>query len=413
MTINSKNNYTARRRVILIFSTYALRFAGQGISFFLFARALGAEKFGFVVAALAIFSPISPLVDMGAYSIVSRDIALGRHPPDVISENLTTMIVTLPLALAGALLFSHITNPQLNLLTTFLIGLAYLLISRTSLLLAAIQNTIDARIPVIAIEGISAALLIALGIIGLFYPYHLVEWATAYASVGIFITFLSLILIRRYIGDFVMNKWPNLQRLKEGLTFSFGSTFQYIYTDIDKVILLKFSTATLTGVFGMSSRISTLSLIPIGAFYSLYYPRFMKSGHGIDIPIYKLLLKVLTMSTVYSIFLFVLFKIFSPLIPFLLGSSYSQVPWLLNTLIFSIIFQVFQTPFADAITGMGHQIYRTCIQAFICIIALCAGLTLIPGQAVLGAVRMNIIIHGTLLFLYIFFYFYLSRRKLR
>ncbi|GAA5503399.1 hypothetical protein Dxin01_03156 [Deinococcus xinjiangensis] len=403
-----------KKRTVLILSTYALRLLGQGVSFFLFARALGAQNFGFVVATLAIFSPLSPLVDMGAYSLVSRDIALGRNPLQVIGENLTMMLFTLPLAMCGALLFAHLTNPSLNLSLLFMIGLAYLLISRTSLLLAAIQNTVNQRIPVIAVEAVSAFLLVGLGLFGLVYHYTLLQWSIVYMSIGLFILTISFILIRRSIGAFKLNHWPTLGRIGEGLSFSLGNTFQFIYTDIDKVILLKFATAQLTGVFGMTSRIGSLALIPIGAVYSMFYPRFMRSGHGIDIPISRLLMRVLTLALVYSALVILGIFLLSPIIPRFLGHEYAQVPSLLKVLTISIIFQIFQTPFADAITGMGFQIYRTVIQGIMCIFAVVGGILVIPANPLYGVLKLNVVVHGTLLALYVITYFILfleMRRK--
>lgn len=202
-----------------------------------------------------------------------------------------------------------------------------------------------------------------------------------------------------------------MKRIKEGLNFSAGNSFQYVYTDIDKVVLLRFASADLTGVYGMTARIGTVFLIPIGAVYSLFYPRFMRSGHGLDIPIGKLLARVLALSTVYaSLTLIGVFAV-AGFIPRLLGRDYADVPGLLKILVISVVFQIFQTPFADAITGLGHQIYRTALQGGACVIALVATLMLIPGHPKYGVIEANLIVHGTLLLLYIGCYAYLVRSR--
>lgn len=400
-----------KRRIATILATYALRLAGQGIAFFLFAKVLGAGNFGYVVAALAILSPISPFVDMGAYSIVSRDIALGLKPIDVISENLTLMLVTLPSGIAVAVLFSHFTNPDANPFVLLMISIAYLSISRTSSLLAAIQNTMVQKIPVIWVEAVSAVSLVSIGIFGLVYGYSLVYWSVAYAITGLTVIFLSLILIRRYVGSFRLNFWPNAKRIKEGFTFSFGNSFQYIYTDVDKVILLRFASADLTGVYGMATRIASVALIPIGAVYSIFYPRFMKSGHGLDIPIRKLLGRVLIFSGGYAAVAVLTLLSSAALIPRLLGSGYAAVPGIIHILIISVAFQIFQTPFADTITGLGFQTYRTLLQGIACVVALSAAVILIPGNPRYGVVEANLIVHGSLLFMYMFVCFLLLNRR--
>lgn len=408
----SSQSTNGKIRIAIILSTYALRLAGQGVAFFLFARALGAENFGYIVAALAVLSPISPFVDMGAYSIVSRDIALGRDPLLVIDENLTTMLFTFPAGLLLAVIFAHIANPGTNLVVLLMIGIAYLSLSRTSLLLAAIQNTMNHRIPVIFIEAVSAVLLVLLGIYGIVCGYTLFQWAFAYFIIGICVLFLSLLMIRKYVGKFSLKHWPNVKRIKEGLTFSTGNSFQYVYTDIDKVVLLRFATADLTGVYGMTTRIGSVFLIPIGAVYSLFYPRFIRSGHNLDIPIEKLLVRVLAISAAYSAATFIGVSVISNLIPRFLGEDYLDVPGLLKVLVISVIFQIFQTPFADAITGFGYQIYRTAIQGSACVIALLSTLVLIPGNPKYGVLHANLIVHGFLLLAYITAYLYLRKTKI-
>ena len=399
-----------KRRVVTILSTYALRLAGQGIAFFLFARVLGAGNFGYVVAALAILSPISPFVDMGAYSIVSRDIALGLKPIDVIGENLTLMLVTLPLGIVAAVLISHFTNPDANSLVLSMISIAYLSISRTSSLLAAIQNTMVQKIPVIWVEAVSAVLLVSIGIFGLVYGYSLVYWSIAYALTGLIVVCLSIILVKRYIGAFRLNLWPNAKRIREGLTFSVGNSFQYIYTDVDKVILLRFASADLTGIYGMATRIGSIALIPIGAVYSIFYPRFMKSGYGLDIPIRKLLGRVLVFSGGYAVIAVLILLSSAALIPRLLGPGYAAVPGIVHILTISVAFQIFQTPFADTITGLGFQTYRTLLQGIACVIALSAAFVLIPGNPKYGVVEANLIVHGSLLFMYMSVSFLLLKR---
>lgn len=399
-----------KRRIVTILLTYALRLAGQGIAFFLFARVLGAGNFGYVVAALAILSPISPFVDMGAYSIVSRDIALGHSPIDVISENLTLMLLTLPLGIAVSVLISHFTNPNANLLVILMISIAYLSISRTSSLLAAIQNTMTQKIPVIWVEAVSAILLVSIGIFGLIYGYSLLYWSISYAFTGLTVVFLSLFLIKKYIGEFQLNFWPNAKRIKEGFTFSVGNSFQYIYTDVDKVVLLRFASADLTGVYGMATRIGSIALIPIGAVYSIFYPRFMKSGHGLDIPIRKLLGRVLVFSSGYAVIAVLVLLSSVALIPRLLGPGYAAVPGIIHILTISVAFQIFQTPFADTITGLGFQTYRTLLQGIACVIALSAAFILIPGNPRYGVVEANLIVHGSLLLMYVFVSFHLLRR---
>ena len=412
--MEEKQQFTQpRRRMLIILITYALRLVGQGLAFLLFAKVLGAQNFGYVVASLAIYSPISPLVDMGAYSIVSRDISLGREPLKVISENLTLMIITLPLGLIISVLLAHALNPSLNITVVFLIGVAYLLISRNSLLLAAIQNTMTQRIPIIAVEASSALLLTALGTIGLKIHYSLLLWSCLYACIGITLTLASIILISSFVGRIQFNLWPNKKRIYEGLSFSFGSTFQYIYTDVDKSILLRYSSAATTGVYGMTSRIATILLIPIGAVYSLFYPRFMRSGHNLDIPINKLLQRVLIISSIYTIIVGFTILVLSHLVPLIIGPQYSNVPNLLKLLTGAIIFQIFQIPFADAITGMGHQNYRTVLQGVTCVVAITANLFFTPGDTTFGVVKANLVIHGTLLALYISTYFFVYKKFLK
>lgn len=397
----------SRKQISVIMGTYGLRLLGQGVAFFLFARALEPAGFGYVTAALAILGPLSPLVDMGAYSIVSRDIALGRKPAAVVGENLRVMLVSFPLGLLAGFLIAGALYGRQTLVVFVLVGVGYLLLSRTSLLLAAVQNTVQQRVPVVLVEGLASVSLLALGLYGVWAGYSLLTWATCYALVGIATALAALMVLRRSLGS-LSGPLPSRLRLQEGLTFSLGNSFQYLYLELDKILLLRFAVPALTGVYGISSRVAGVSLMPIGAVYSLFYPQFMQLGHDRR-SLQGLLKNTLLLATGYSALAAVGLYVLSLFLPALLGDGYGSVRSFLMPLIMVVVFQVFQTPFADALTGMGRQAVRTALQGAASVLALSAGLLLIPPDPAAGVIATATVVHGSLLIAYIAAYFRLRR----
>lgn len=346
---------------------------------------------------------------MGAYSIVSRDIALGRHPGKVVGENLKVVLLTFPLGLLACLVVSDLLYGSDGLLVFGLIGVGYLLLSRTSLLLAAVQNTVQVKVPVIAVEAVVALSLLSLGGYGMAFGYSLFAWAVTYALIGVSGALVAGTVLRRSLGD-IKAPFPSMGRISEGLVFSMGNSFQYLYLELDKILLFRYANSALTGVYAASTRIVTVALMPIGAVYSLFYPRFMQVGHD-RAALSALLHRVVLIAAGYGLIMALCFIALSNFLPGLLGEGYARVRTFLLYLSGVVFLQVMQTPFADALTGRGHQAVRTLLQGSASVVALGAGLLFIPGDPTSGVIKTVFTVHGYLLLAYVLSYGLIMRRK--
>ncbi|OOV14672.1 hypothetical protein BXU09_08375 [Deinococcus sp. LM3] len=394
------------KQITKIFLAYGLRLAGQGLSFFLFAKALGANDFGYVIGMLAILGPLSPFVDLGAYSIISRDISLGRNPEKVVAENIKMVFLLMPVGILVALILFYLAYGTENLWIGLFVGIGYLLTSRLSLVMSSIQTTTESRVPFLFLESVSAISMTLLGIYGILRGIRLNEWALLYALSGTVFSLVSLIYLNR---EFKILEKSNIspRRLKDGLVFSLGSAFQYSYQDMDKIILARTYDPAVVGAYGISSRIASVALIPIGAIYSIFYPRFIQAGEK-----YKettsLLKRVLLISSVYSLIISIAVYCLSLFVNDVLGKGYEDSSTYLRYLSIPIVLQVYQIPFADAITGMGRQDIRTAVQGCSVVAAILIGVVLIPLNSIGGVLVSITALHALILLFYLTIYFRLS-----
>lgn len=394
------------KQITKIFLAYGLRLTGQGLSFFLFAKALGAKDFGYVIGMLAILGPISPFVDLGAYSIISRDISLGKSPGEVIAENIKMIFLLLPFGILTSLILFYLIYGTDNLGISVFIGIGYLLTSRLSLVMSSIQSTTESRVPFLLLEFVSAFSMICLGFYGIFNEIKLNDWALLYSLSGVVFSFISLVYLNREFKIIKKSK-ISLERLKEGLVFSLGNAFQYGYQDMDKIILARTYDSATVGAYGVSSRIAAVALIPIGAIYSIFYPRFIQVGENYQ-GISTLLKRVLLISSMYSLIIFGIIYCMSFFVNDLLGEGYDNSSVYLKFLSIPIVLQVYQVPFADAITGMGRQDIRTTVQGFSVAAAILIGIIFIPLNSISGVLISLTALHTLILLSYITAYFRLS-----
>lgn len=251
--------------------------------------------------------------------------------------------------------------------------------------------------------------LLSLGAYGMAFGYSLFDWAVAYALIGVSGALVAGTVLRRSLGN-INAPFPSISRVREGLVFSMGTSFQYLYLELDKILLLRYSDAALTGVYAVSTRIVTVALTPIGAVYSLFYPRFMQVGRD-RTALNSLLRRVLLIAAGYGLVMVLCFIVLSHFLPGLLGEGYAGVRTFLLYLSGVVVLQVMQTPFADALTGSGHQAARTVLQGSASAVALGAGLLFIPGDPASGVIKAVFIVHGYLLLAYALSYGLISRRK--
>lgn len=400
----------ARGRFFFIFITNILRAAGQGISFFLIARGLGSNDFGKVVASLAILGPIGPFVDLGSYSILSRDIALGGNPLHLISENTRLLGFTITIGLLVGAIICILLHIDVGLIVFLLIGLGYYLISRTSLMLSSLQTASEHFKGIVWLEITSVVVQILIALYIFKFHSSLFQWAQLYSLAGILNILLANLFIRRNFGKIIYIGKVQFSRIREGMIFSVGTSSQFIYTDIDKIYTSKFSSLSITGNYGLAARFITLALIPIGAFNTFMYPRLITAAQkGMHILWRQVGLSIVVCAG-YALIASIILYIASSYIKVFMGQSYSIAGYYLVGLIVSFCLQVVQNPFADLLTSIRAQKARSSIQLLVAVTSIITTYIFISKNNYYGMIYANAFINIILFLLMVICAIALSRR---
>jgi O-antigen/teichoic acid export membrane protein len=222
------------------------------------------------------------------------------------------------------------------------------------------------------------------------------EWTTAYvlgaAACSVY-AFLRTSVTAGRIEICAQQAWRDLP---ESSLFAISTSSATIYNDLDKTMVAKLSTFTAAGLYGAAYRIIDVSLVPVRAMLSAAYPEFFRLGA--DGPAatrryaYKLIKRALPFGAVITIGLLIC----APVIPHVLGSSYSTAVEALRWLALIPLLRCVHIFLADGLTGAGYQGRRTAVQVGVGILNALLNVYFIRHWSWRGAAWTSLICDATL-----------------
>jgi len=155
--------------------------------------------------------------------------------------------------------------------------------------------------------------------------------------------------------------------------------------DIDKTMLTKFASLEATGIFSVAQRVVSMVFLPVMAFLGAVYPRFVNLDNNGYFKSRRLAFRIIPIISAYSLVAVLTVWGFAPLLVGIIGEEFTDAVIAIRILGVLIIIQGLQYPFADALTGSGHQKIRTYGQISILILNIVMNLALIPNFGWVGA----------------------------
>lgn len=218
-------------------------------------------------------------------------------------------------------------------------------------------------------------------------------WLYLYISFSLLSFFLSLLIVKFEFYKFYKEKQKvEKDHIKDGVYYSIGLSSQGIYNDIDKVILGKFSGTYSTGIYGFSYKILDVIFVPLKALLTVSFPKFMKIGRENPQKLNKLLLKQISIS--YGYLLFISFSVYL-IVPYIINYFFKEkygesIPIIYY--LFPILFlRITNYLVADYITGTGNQKIRSYIQMFVAALNIIVSIMLIKKYGINGAILASYI----------------------
>ncbi|KJS22724.1 MAG: hypothetical protein VR72_04110 [Clostridiaceae bacterium BRH_c20a] len=372
----------------------------QGLYIILLARTLGVEQFGVYAGALALVFILSPFAGWGSGKLLIMHVA--RNPASfpvywgnaLIAVWVSGCIFTLIILLIGP---SILPNMSLNILilmaiTEFFFGKLYEISTEVFQAHELLLMTAKLNILINALRFGAVVVFINFA-----SQTTLYLWIWCYLLSTILAALIGLFMVHLKFGAprpcLILLK----RNYKDGFYFALGLASYSIYNDIDKTMLLKFSSSEATGIYTIAYRIIAMAFLPVMALLNSCYAHFFKEGNQGIKESFKFAKRLLPFSVSYGIVAVLVLIAFAPIIPFLLGKDYNQSVEAIRWLSLLVLFQSIYYFLADALTGAGYQKVRSAIQMGAALLNVCLNLLLIPLYSWKGAIWASITTDGVLI----------------
>jgi O-antigen/teichoic acid export membrane protein len=184
--------------------------------------------------------------------------------------------------------------------------------------------------------------------------------------------------------------------LREGFFFSLGISSKSIYTDIDKTMLLRLTTADVTGIYTGAYRVVNMAFTPVQALLSASYARFFQAGEAGVKGSLAVAKRLLPLALGYGLIIGIAMFLAAPLLPLILGSDFAASVDALRWLALLPFIQASHYLLADTLTGAGLQGWRSAVQVAIAVLNVILNLWLIPLYSWQGAALATLISEGAM-----------------
>jgi O-antigen/teichoic acid export membrane protein len=377
----------------------------QGLYFILLARALGAEGFGSFAGALALVTILAPFSGWGAGNILIMRVA--RDPaayPLCIGNALLTIAVSGSALILVALGINHwLLSAAISWPVLLMIAFSELLFYRFAELVGQAFQAFERLAVTARVFVLTSALRLAavIGFLALSDARTVEAWVWWYAGATLISSALSLSTALVVLGRprFAPSAIPS--QFREGFFFSLGIASKSVYTDIDKTMLLRLTTAEITGIYTAAYRVITMAFTPVHALLSAAYAKFFRAGESGIKGSLGFALRLMPIALGYGLIVGVAMFLAAPLLPLVLGSDFQASVNALRWLAFLPFIQSFHYLLADALTGAGLQGWRSTVQVVIAVLNAILNLWLIPLYSWQGAALATLICEGIMGLLFV------------
>jgi O-antigen/teichoic acid export membrane protein len=366
----------------------SLALAGRMVYFVIVAHVLGPAGYGTFVACTALMAIMSPFASFGTGHVMVKYGARDRN--------------ALPIYLGNALLVTAGFGSLLTLLVLFVrpmvlpasvtmemlvvVAIAELLGTQMTNLCRQTFQALDQgrRFAQLLAIATGARLLAALLLLAASTRTP-TAWAYLYAASSALTLIVGLFGLSRY------GALPRLQlglifpSLREGAQFATVEASQSIYCGIDKTMLARLSSVEAAAIYAVANRFIDTAMLPVGSLAEATYPEFFRKGmHGVA-STFAFARRIIRRSFVYGIAAAVIMFLAAQLVPLIMGRAYVESAAALRWLCFLPLLRSGHSFLTDTLTGAGHQLQRTLLDAGAAVFNVGLNLWIIRAYAWRGA----------------------------
>jgi O-antigen/teichoic acid export membrane protein len=369
------------------------------VYFIVIARLLGVLQYGIVVGAFALVNLVGQYSRLGTGMVFLRYVSADRQQFAVYWGNVLVVTLTLGSFLTLLLhwLAPHLVDPASASIVAFTaIGSVLceqLTISATQVFQAFEKMRITAVLNLLTSLARAVAAVVMLLLL-----HHAMAWQWAIASmaVSILVTIGAIITVTIQFG--LPRFKPRLfrERAAEGFEYAFAGSTTSAYDDLDKTMLSHYGMSVENGIYAMAYRIIDMATMPIVSIQLAAEPRLFQLGAISLQGTAQLGRRLLVRSVLLSLATALLLFIFAPVVPFIVGRSFSEGVVALRWLCLIPVFRSVHHITGSVLTCAGLQRYRTATQVAAALMNFSVNLWLIPRYGWHGAAWTSLLTDGTL-----------------
>lgn len=381
-------------------------FLGQGVSvvcqagyFICLGRLLGATEYGIYVGAVALVALLAQYSALGSHSVFLRYVSPEPRNFPRYWANVVVTTMSLGSIFAAVLTWAgpHVSHFCSHGMLAC-IALGDCVCAQLTLGAGRVFQALE-RMRVTAFLNLLTNMLRALLAGTLLWSVHHAsarQWVVATLLVSIVAAITAVALVTKCFGKPEPSGRLLRARASEGLVFALSYSTGGVLNDVDKAMLGHYGMNMANGIYSMAYRMVDACMMPIGAVHSAAFPRFFRKGVNGAQSTCAFAQRILKRTAPTGLLLALLMFIVAPLIPHVVGRSFSQSTVALRWLCLLPLFRSFHMSAGDALTGAGHQKLRLSTQTCVALLNFGANLYLIPHYGWLGAAWSSLGTDGTL-----------------
>jgi len=371
----------------------------QGAYFILLARLLGPIEYGIYAGVFAMVTILSVYSTLGSQFTFLRHVSPAPENFALYWGNVLVSTLTLGSFFAGLLVWTvphlaHSYSWRLVLCAAAGDCLCVQLADASSRVFQAFEKmrtTAFLKLLTNLLRALLAGFL-------LWHQHHATaqQWVVATLTVSFAVACTALALVTWCYGKPAFSLRLLRQRCGEGAAFAVSDSAAGIYNNFDKGMLGHYGMNAANGIYTMAYRVVDVCTVPMLAIHAAAFPGFFRKGIGGVQETTAYALRILKRTGPMALLFAVAMALGAPVIPHLIGKSFSDSVLALRWLCLLPLFRSFQYSAGDALTGAGHQKLRLGAQTIAAVLNFGLNLYLIPHCGWLGAAWSSLATDGFL-----------------
>jgi O-antigen/teichoic acid export membrane protein len=368
----------------------AARVLAQAFGFVFLARALGPADLGAFAAVLAIASVLSPIAEMGAYSLSVRDVVAGISVRKVTGTALALTSLLVPVSMIVLVAAASLAVPDVRWCQALAIGLGTFVGARLTSVFRGISVGRGELAFAAAIEASSGVAYAVAAVAAAALASSIETWAWLYCLQSLAVGTAGLLVLSARFGAPEIPRGGLRTRIREGSHFAVGTLAQSANTELDKALLARFSTLEDVGIYSASQRVVSVAIVPAMALFGAAYRRFFFTGPNAFEHSRRTAFRIAPLAAAYGAVAATLLFLGAPFASLVFGAQYRDATEVLRVLAPLVLIQACTYPFLDALTGAGYQHVRAAAQLCAVVIGVTLNVTLDKALGWRGAALASI-----------------------